>query len=99
LIRTVPVLLQDADIEQLMKDVIADLMSYESADSAIASINKILATVACHSSVRANRKLTVAEMDSLLRTLEETEHGGQCGHGRPTWVPFTLASLAKLFLR
>ncbi len=99
LIRSIPVLLQDADVEQLLKDVIADLLAYDTVDSIIANSNKILATMACHSSVRANRKLSIDEMDTLLREIEATEHGGQCGHGRPTWVPFTLANLSKLFLR
>ncbi len=99
LVRSIPVLLQDANIEQLVKDIIADFLSYESLDSITANSNKILATMACHSSVRANRQLSVDEMNALLRTLEATEHGGQCGHGRPTWVPFTLAALSKLFLR
>jgi DNA mismatch repair protein MutL len=99
LVRATPVLLQDANIEQLVKDVIADLMENESEDSLVKKTNKILATMACHSSVRANRKLTIEEMNVLLRTIEATEHGGQCGHGRPTWVPFTMANLAKLFSR
>ncbi len=99
LVRALPVLLQDVNVEQLLKDIIADLLSHDSVDSAVVNRNKILATMACHSSVRANRKLSVEEMDELLRTLEATERGGQCGHGRPTWVPFTLANLAKLFSR
>ena len=99
LVRSIPVLLQDVDIEQLIKDLIADLLTHDSLDSGIESSNKILATMACHSSVRAKQKLSIDEMNALLRTLEKTDRGDQCGHGRPTWIEMTLPSLAKLFLR
>lgn len=99
LVRSIPVLLQGADIEQLVRDFLADLLTYDSPDSMIENSNKILASVACHSSVRANQKLSIDEMNELLRTLEKTTNGNQCGHGRPTWMPLTLTSLAKLFLR
>lgn len=99
LVRSVPVLLQDADIDRLIRDVIGDLLEYGDADSVTESCNKILATMSCHSSVRANRKLEVEEMDDLLRSLENTERGDYCGHGRPTWVQLDMEGLNKMFLR
>lgn len=99
LVRAVPALLQEANIEQLIRDIIADLLTHESCDSVVKSINKILATMACHSSVRANRRLNIDEMNALLRELEKTERGDQCGHGRPTWVQLAMVDLDKLFLR
>jgi DNA mismatch repair protein MutL len=99
LVRAVPTLLQEADIEQLIRDIIADLLTHESCDSVVKSINKILATMACHSSVRANRRLNIEEMNALLRELETTERSDQCGHGRPTWIQLSMVDLDKLFLR
>jgi DNA mismatch repair protein MutL len=102
LVRAVPILLQEANIEQLITDIISDLLMYGNLGDldSVAKINsKILATMACHSSVRANRKLSIEEMNALLRELERTKHADQCGHGRPTWVQLTMAELDKLFLR
>jgi len=99
LVRCVPVLLQDADVDQLIHDVIADLLTHDCVDSIVENSNKILATIACHSSVRAKRKLSIDEMNALLRKLEQTDSGDQCGHGRPTWVHLTMSNLDKLFLR
>ncbi len=98
-IRQIPVLLKQAKANQLVKDVLADLLEYGTSDRIQAHINELLATMACHGSIRANRQLAIPEMNALLRDMEHTERSGQCNHGRPTWVQLALDDLDKLFLR
>ncbi len=99
LVRSIPVYLQGADVERLVRDVLSDLVIYGNSKRVRQEIDAILATMACHGSVRANRRLTIDEMNALLREMERTERSEQCNHGRPTWTRLTMAELDKLFLR
>ncbi len=98
-IRAIPALLSGTDVALLVKDVLADIIEHGMSQRVEQSCNEILSTIACHGSVRANRRLTVPEMNVLLRDMEKTERSGQCNHGRPTWVELSKKELDKLFLR
>jgi DNA mismatch repair protein MutL len=98
-IRAVPSLLKDSNTENLVRDVLADLIIHGSSQRIQNAMNEILGTMACHSSVRANRRLTIPEMNALLRDMERTERSGQCNHGRPTWLQMSLDQIDKLFMR
>ncbi|MFW2403196.1 MAG: DNA mismatch repair protein MutL, partial [Gammaproteobacteria bacterium] len=98
-IRAIPLLLYNADAEQLLRDLLADLAETGRADRVEQMIDELLAGIACHGSVRANRRLTVDEMNALLRDMEATERSDQCNHGRPTWTTLTMQELDRLFSR
>jgi DNA mismatch repair protein MutL len=98
-VRQIPALLAGADIAGLVRDMLADLAAHETSDRSETAVLALLSSLACHGAVRANRPLNLLEMNALLRDMERTDRGGQCNHGRPTWVQLTLDELDRLFRR
>lgn len=99
ILRSVPALLANGDTEALLRDVLADLREHGETRRISAARDELLSTMACHGAVRAHRRLSIPEMNALLREMEATERSGQCNHGRPTWARFSLAEIDRWFLR
>jgi len=98
-VRSVPEILARSDVSQIVRDVLSDLVATEHSSRIEDTMHEILSSMACHGSVRANRLLSIAEMNALLRDMETTERSGQCNHGRPTWVQMSMSQLDAWFKR
>jgi DNA mismatch repair protein MutL len=99
IVREVPALLNEPDAQGLVRDLADDLAELDSRVALSDRLMHVCATMACHGSVRAGRRLSLDEMNALLRQMEQTPHTGQCNHGRPTYVELKLADIEKLFGR
>ncbi|MFT5897101.1 MAG: DNA mismatch repair protein MutL, partial [bacterium] len=98
-IREIPAILGRCDVSALLRDVLSDLMSHDTSERLRGAVDEVLSSMACHGSVRANRALSLSEMNALLRQVESTPNSGQCNHGRPTWTALNMQDLDKLFMR
>lgn len=98
-IRQIPILLAQSNIEQLVHDVLSDLIQHTNSQLIPEKINALLSSIACHSAIRANRNMTLIEMNQLLRDMEKTSRSNQCNHGRPTWKQWSLSDIDRFFLR
>jgi DNA mismatch repair protein MutL len=98
-VRSVPALLATADVPALLRAVLNDLAGDQGAHHLDGAAHRVLGTLACRSAIHAHQRLSLVEMDALLRQMESTERSAQCNHGRPTWTQLSLAELERLFLR